>query len=126
MSVCPLVVMLSYIIGACDNKEPLWLCLHHLLLCASVGNLARKRVLTRLCVHIGLGLGFKAEPWLVRGLSERQRGKDLPGWPGPGLAANAPNTQPQLTTPYFQVHVHLHSFLQRQLALLDLSPIEAV
>jgi hypothetical protein len=22
MSVCPLVVMLSYIIGACDNKEP--------------------------------------------------------------------------------------------------------
>jgi hypothetical protein len=68
-AVCLLVVMLSYIISACDNKEP-----PTALYPSSTSLRVRREYvaetrLTRLCVHIGLGLGFKAKLCLVRGLS---------------------------------------------------------
>ena len=63
----PLVVMLSYIISACDNKQPLVALsasFASLRVCKESGVETR---LTRLCVQIGLGLGLEAEPWVVTG-----------------------------------------------------------
>ena len=80
MVVSPLAVMLSYIISACDNKQPL---------VALSASSASQRVckesgaetrLTRLCVQIGLGLGFKAEPWAVRGSKRTIEGQRSAGW----------------------------------------------
>jgi hypothetical protein len=70
-SVYLLVVMLSYIISTCDNKEPpvaLYPSSTSLHVCREY---RAKTRLTRLCMHIGLGLGFQAAPCLVRGLSGR-------------------------------------------------------
>jgi hypothetical protein len=107
-AVSPLVVMLSYIISTCDNKQPL------VALSASSASL-------RVCKESGAGNAFNAalcadriRPWAVRGSNyckrtiEGQRSAWLA--PGSGLAANAPSAQPQLTTPYFQVHSKLAPF----------------
>lgn len=70
-SACLLVVMLTYIISACDNKEPpvaLYPSSTSLRVCREY---RAKTRLTRLCMHIGLGLSFKAEPALCGGLSGR-------------------------------------------------------
>jgi hypothetical protein len=133
-SVVSLGVTLSYIISACDNKEPP-VAVHPSSTSLRVCRECRAKTRFNAALYayrIRLGLQGRTLP--CAGLKQTIRGAKVSAWLalwawlGRECSKCSATTDDTFTSKY-TVNLHLsilHSFLRRQLALLDLSPIEAV